>query len=93
VIRAVNQPTPAPFGFRATDDEDEPTPHGPSFLWLFGECGHRSVQIIFGDNSFKLGYGRQQRELTPSELIELARIKRLFPEADVKAIGWAQIEL
>lgn len=59
-------------------------PHAPGLLWLFGERGRCECQLHFGDNvDSKSSY--VERELTPVEVAEVNRIKRLFPEAIVGA--------
>jgi len=60
-----------------------PKPRAPGVLWLFGERGHHQLLLSFGREPAE-GFYYYNRELTPLELAEVNRIKRLFPEARVE---------
>ncbi|HEY2839356.1 MAG TPA: hypothetical protein VGJ26_09415 [Pirellulales bacterium] len=62
-------------------------PHrqAPGLLRFFGERGYSRIVVRFGtvnDNRFTSPY-HTSRDVTPVEMLEVDRIKRLFPEADV----------
>ncbi|HEY2838456.1 MAG TPA: hypothetical protein VGJ26_04880 [Pirellulales bacterium] len=57
----------------------------PGLLWMFGERGYHYVDITFlNGGEWVIG----ERPLTAKEGGDLARVRRLFPEAKVVAFGY-----
>jgi hypothetical protein len=69
----------------AGKDSSEPKEQPPRILRLFGEKEHYPIRIIFGDNSWGFIGGENMRPLTEAERLQLERINRLFPEAEITA--------
>jgi hypothetical protein len=65
----------------ASLDDEAKTVAAPGPLGLFGEPGYPAIEVTFS-------HRRLTYELTPTEMSEVKRIERLFPEAKIVVGAW-----